>query len=264
MLLVRRLAFVTLCLATLASARIAIGDNYAQVIVSATPVAVELPSPLPFVVTPESQATSTQTRTPTPVGPVLLEAISEANVRSEPDPESEQLGTIRTGDLYPIIGRYYRWLQFQYDQTRSGWVFDELVKITGDESLVRDLTVNVTPTADTASVNATETALAVLIPSQGTLVLPVFPAQAESQLQVSTPLISGEVLLPTFTFPPNVLLLPTGSSGEFEGLSTPSENEQADQLEVTLAPNVPPIAPILILGGVGIAGLVISASLRRK
>lgn len=262
MVFVRQLAFVILCFVVLMSVRIAIGENDAQAAVTATPVPVELPSPLPFVVTAEVQATITQTRTPTPLAPVLLEAISEANVRSEPDPESEQLGTIRAGDLYPIIGRYYRWLEFQYDQTRVGWVFDELVKITGDESSIKDLTVNATPTTDAVSLNATETALAVLLPGQSTPVLPVFSEQTESQLQVSTPLNSG--VLPTFTFPPNVLLIATNPPVAIGESSPGPVQGQNTVLQVSLPASIPPIAPILLLGGVGVAGLLISASLRRK
>jgi hypothetical protein len=261
MLFLHQLAFKLVCRMMLASFLTAGGENLSQIVVSPTPVPVELPSPLPFVVTPEPQLTSTQTRTPTPVGPVLLEAISEANVRAEPDPEAERLGTIRSGDIYPIIGRYYRWLQFQYDQTRTGWVFDELVKIIGDETLIRDFTQNTTPTADTVSLNATETALGVLFPNEGTPVLPVFTTQDLSQPFAPT-LLNGREPLPTFTFPPNIVFAPTNPLVSGEGLSPDDTSEQNDQAQ--LPTSISPIVPILALGGIGIAGLFISTSLRRK
>src|SRR5262249_27404694 len=98
----------------------------------------------------QAVSTPTATYTATPVGPVLLEALTEANVRAKPDPESDLLGTIHTGDVYPVLGRYYRWYQFQYNKSASGtgWVFDDLVKITGDESQILDLSENALPTVD--------------------------------------------------------------------------------------------------------------------
>ncbi len=258
----RHVAFACLCFLTLASVQVVSGDRFSQA-VSPTPVPVSIPSPLPFVATPEAQVTSTQTRTPTPVGSALLEAISEANVRAEADPEAELLGTIRAGDLYPIIGRYFRWIEFQYDQTRIGWVFDELVTIIGDESLIKDLTQNVTPTPDTVSLNATETALAVLLPGEGALALPVFPAQDSSQPLASTP-PDANVILPTFTFPPSVLLIPTNSSEATDSLLANDGNAQNAPLQRTLPGSIPPFVPTLILGGTGIIGLWISTALRRK
>ena len=84
-------------------------DDQQQINISATPALITLPSPLPF--STQEIATPTATYTPTPVAPVVLEALTEANVRSDPDPESDLLGTIRAGDLYLVLGRYYRWYQ---------------------------------------------------------------------------------------------------------------------------------------------------------
>jgi uncharacterized protein YgiM (DUF1202 family) len=122
-----------------------------QTLPTATAVQVSLPTPLPLIPTEAQGVTNnvSVTRTPTPEGSALLEALTEANVRSQPDPESERLGTIRAGDTYTVIGQYYHWYEFQFDQSPSstGWVFDELVNVTGNTSRIPDLTLG-TPTPD--------------------------------------------------------------------------------------------------------------------
>ena len=90
-------------------------DNVAvQIVPSATPAQISIPTPTALV-TEDALPTPTWTATPTAIGVILLEALNEANVRAEPDVNSEQLGTIRAGETYPIIGRSFRWLQFRYD-----------------------------------------------------------------------------------------------------------------------------------------------------
>lgn len=119
----------------------------AQEVVTSTPLRAQLPTLAPPVIDqPEVDVIATATRTPTVTGPVLLQAketAGEVNVRAEPDIEGELLGTIVTGNTYPVLGRYFRWLQFQYDGAVTGtvraWVFDELVDIVGDETLIPNL-----------------------------------------------------------------------------------------------------------------------------
>ena len=90
-------------------------DIRAQEQITATPARINLPSATPLP-TLEAEITATPTRTPTPVGQSLLEVketAGDVNVRAEPDPNAERLGSIRAGLPYTITGRYYNWLQFQ-------------------------------------------------------------------------------------------------------------------------------------------------------
>ncbi|MBL8163555.1 MAG: SH3 domain-containing protein [Anaerolineae bacterium] len=245
----------------------------AQSVVSPTPVPINLPSPLPFI-TQQSLATETPTRTPTPIGPALLEAITEANVRAQPDPESERLGTIRSGEVYPVIGRFFRWYQFQYQQSPSGtgWVFDELVRIIGDETSVIDLNEQAAPTVDTIAQAATETFAAItqtpggILTATASVLLPALPGQGNSQTDGLTPVggiaLPTEVgVLPTYTFPADVaLLVPTQPASE-SGDATSGDASPLADLE--LPSTLPPIVIILALGGGGFLGLLISSYRRR-
>lgn len=236
----------------------------AQISVSATPIQVQLPSSNNTTGN-EIVATETPTRTPTPVGNALLEAITEANVRAEPDLEAEKLGTIRSGETYPILGRYFRWLQFQYDKSPSGtgWVFDELVTIIGDQATILDLNVNALPTVDAAAVNATATwdvitripggiltatAEARILPAPGSEIRS--PGQSESDLALPQ-------VLPTFTWPPDMVAArPTATP-------TPADAAGAvEDITISLGNGVAPFVPILALAGLGILGLLVS-SIRR-
>src|SRR5215813_7697467 len=98
---IRLLSIIVIGLTILALTHSLRADEAQQVLVSATPVSVDLPSPLPFA-TEADNSTPTPTRTPTPIGPALLEALSEANVRAQPDTSSDKLGAIESGDVYPI------------------------------------------------------------------------------------------------------------------------------------------------------------------
>lgn len=62
------------------------------------------------------------------------------------------------GYLYIVIGQYYRWYEFQYDQSPSGtgWVFDELVNVTGNTERIPDLTLGTsTPDLNADQTNST-------------------------------------------------------------------------------------------------------------
>ena len=122
----------------------------AQELVTSTPVLINVPTEaapaIEVVVTPSATWTPTSSA-------VMIEAkegAGEVNVRAEADIESERLGTIRAGEFYPVLGRYFRWIQFQFDSspTGRGWVFDELVNIVGDESTIPDLSQGPLPTTD--------------------------------------------------------------------------------------------------------------------
>ncbi len=249
-------------------------EEQRQVIVSATPASIVIPSPLPFS-TQSVATTPTLTRTPTPQGAVLLEAYTEANVRGQPDPEAELLGTIRAGDAYPIIGRYFRWYQFQYEQSASGtgWVFDELVQIIGDEAAVRDLTAQEVPTVDVVAQAATETQQIVTQTPGGILtqtassqIVPLPVQGAEGQLPSANSDTEGEIaedILPTFTYPPNVAPVPPDNAFKNSaGVNLTTSQAVENPPRISVSEGVPPIAPIVLLGGFGLLGLFITS--RRK
>jgi hypothetical protein len=234
-----------------------------QINVSATPASITLPSPLPL--TTQEQSTATYTYTPSPPGPALLEAVTEANVRAEPDPESERLGTIRSGEVYAVIGRYYRWYQFQYNQSPSGtgWVFDELVNLAGDESRIVDLSESALATVDNTALAVTSTMEAITLTPGG--VLTATSAAAEIQLPVQ----AGSVLsnqpdgaaqvLPTFTYPPEVAAVPPDNAFSSEAILNATPTLIPSTLVFSITEGIPPLVPILILGGMGLLGLVITS-----
>lgn len=235
-----------------------------QVLVSATPVSISLPSPLPFF-TEAALSTPTPTRTPTPNGPVLLEALSEANVRADPDTGADKLGTIRSGDVYPVLGKYYRWYKFQYNTSPSGfgWVFDDLVNIIGDTTLIPDLTQDALPTLDPAIAGATGTMNAITQTPGGILTATanagIIQLPVEANGAGTLPGLPQEVsILPTFTFPADVFL-PTLAATDPQSLSAqPTESGNSDT-GTQLPARVPPVVPIFILAGLGIVGLFLSS-----
>jgi hypothetical protein len=235
--------------------------------VSPTPASIVLPSPLPL--TTQSIATPTPTYTPSPLAPVLLEALTEANVRAEPDPESELLGTIRAGDVYAVIGRYFRWYQFRFEETPrgTGWVFDELVTITGDESEILDLSENAVPTADGTSVAATNVALeitqtpgGILTATAAAVVIPL-PVETNGSANnvLNTDLANGLTVLPTFTYPPEIAPLPPENAFQVGADLDATPTLVPDGLIFSNTDGVPPILPILLLGAAGILGLAITS-----
>jgi uncharacterized protein YraI/beta-lactamase class A len=79
---------------------------------------------------------------------VVAEAIGSANLRSRPDTTADKVGEILNGTQYPVVGRseFFPWVLLG-DVTTSqpiGWVFNELVVITGDINSVPLSTLDVT------------------------------------------------------------------------------------------------------------------------
>lgn len=73
---------------------------------------------------------------------VWIEALNpDINVRSQPDIMSDQLGQIQPGEYYAVLGRRFEWLQIQFpgSSREVGWVFDDLVRIIGDEDRIPDV-----------------------------------------------------------------------------------------------------------------------------
>lgn len=204
----------------------------------------------------------TPTRTPTPLGGALLEAKEFANVRAEPSTESAQLGTIRLGETFNVIGRYISWIQFEYppSPTGRGWVFGELVNLTGNTANIPDIDpYSGSSQLDAASIGATSTQGVLTMTPGGVLTATAISGQiAQPGFVTSTP-EGASGILPTFTFPPGmVAMAPTTDPG----ISPEATDALSAPIPATNNNGVPPIAPILILGAVGLLGLVIN-SLRR-
>jgi hypothetical protein len=253
--MIRRLLLLIYCVCVLTAQVIE-----AQELITSTPVRIDIPdSAAPAV---QIIATPTVTRTPTPSA-VMIEAKADAgevNVRAEADIESDRLGTIRAGEYYPVLGRYFRWIQFQYDTAPSGrgWVFDELVNIIGDESAITDLSAQPLPTTDSIAEAQTQTQIAVTLTPGGLLTVTANSRIISIEQGAGTPNSPGSgavEVLPTFTYPPDIVAVaPT------EVTITPTTAVENAPLSVPT--NIPPIAPIVLLGGMGLLGLAVS-SLRR-
>jgi uncharacterized protein YgiM (DUF1202 family) len=241
-----RLLKVLVSLAALAAVHMAVAQPS-----TATPAPLQLPTDAPQI---EEIAGATATWTPTPEGQVMVEAIDFVNVRTDPDTNSAALGQIRAGDLYPATARNFEWIQIQFDAARRGWVYSDLVNVTGSLESLPDL-VEAPVTSEVTEELSGENALAVITLTPGGLLT----ATAGARLNAGTgglPASTGEVL-PTFTYPPGVAV---GAPVVTDTNSEPT----ADNAPVVANPSgdMPPIVPILALGGLGILGLALS-SLRR-
>ena len=230
---------------------------HAQANVSATPARITLPQNTDIPLIEESgPATETPTRTPTLQTGAFLEATEgEVNVRAEPSTDAERLGSIRPGDQYRVRGRYFRWIQFEYQNspTGFGWVFDELVTLTGDTTNIADLSV--TPTNDPLAPAATPTLAA---SGEGLVPAPI-DALADSG---NSPIISGGVstsaALPTYTYPPDII-----AQAPTQGPSATPTLVTSVLPEISVSDGVAPIVPIVGLGVLGMLGLIFSLMRRR-
>lgn len=211
--------------------------------------------------TAENLAGPTETRTPTPIGVALLEAKEFANVRAEPSTEAAQLGTIRIGETYNVIGRYVSWIQFEYQDspTGRGWVFGELVNLSGNVDNIPEIDPFAGAAAlDEVSVGATSTQ-GILTQTPGGVLTATVAAQQFSVPGAVTATPEGtQAILPTYTYPPGmVAIAPTAGAAE-----TASSNSPQPVAPNSNSDSVPPLVPIILLGAAGLLGLAIS-SLRR-
>jgi hypothetical protein len=228
--------------------------------VAQPPTATPAPLNLSTVAPQEQLPNATPTWTATPEGQVLIEARDFANVRAEPDPNAAQLGQIRNGDLYPATGRYFEWIQFQFDENRRAWVFGQIVDVTGDLNSLPEIGVAAEPTVPVEGAGETQTMAAVTQTPGG-----VLTATAIARLNLlpgDLPANAGSIdsvgsVLPTFTYPPDMIAIAPTPGGS---AIIPTENPAP--LIDSESGDLPPIVPILVLGGVGLLGLAIS-SLRR-
>lgn len=219
---------------------------------TATPQPVNLsttaPEEVPGVV-------ATPTRTPTPEGLIYIEAREFANVRAQPDPDAAQLGQIRSGERFVALGRYFQWIQFQFPPSPSGtgWVFGDLVNVIGDGALIPELTDPGANAPNAAEIQAAGTAAAVTQTPGG-----VLTATAATRFEaLGQATLDGPVVLPTFTFPPGIVFQAATPAPDTEATPAPAPAEQASG-------SLPPIVPILAIGGLGVLGLIISAMRRKR
>lgn len=229
-----------------------------------TPAIVDL-APLAATEVQQQEALPTSTPMPTLASLVRLEANDAtvgANVRAQPSTDASQFGTIRHGESYTVIGRYVSWIQFQYppSPTGWGWVYGELVTVTGDLQSVPEVNdpFSSASTGQSAPTGG-EATLALLVQTPGS-VLTATVQSPDVPGTDGTGASGGASLpiLPTFTYPPGLIALaPTQAVGgvQASGTDTPEGNQPATT-------STPPIVPILVLGGIGLFGLAIG-SLRR-
>ncbi|MEP7288825.1 MAG: SH3 domain-containing protein [Chloroflexota bacterium] len=220
-----------------------------------TAVPLSLPTLTPSEVKVDTPTPTIEAATNAPSA-ARIEAQSKdvgANVRAAPNTDSEILGTIFPGKFYSVTGRYGKWVQIVFDKLASGrgWVFSDIVNITGlTFNQIPEIDPNAVPTANLDAANSQKTEIAITqtpgAPETATAL------RASVTGVVSTP-GSGDSTqeaapvepLVTFTFPPPVVEATLGSH-------TAAINQGG----------IPPIMPILVLGGLGILGLFVSA-LRR-
>lgn len=225
------------------------GVSLAQVRLTATPIRVVIPTatlqPTEFF-----QATPTPTWTPTPVGPTQLRTRAdsgEVNVRAEPDPSSQRLGSIKSGQQYVVRGRYYNWLWIDFSESPSGngWVYDALVEVIGDNALIPLVDPYAEPTPLGASGNPAGVAGSdeEVQPTQDSRML-VLPTSV-----IAESLERSEGILPTFT--------PVAVS--LEGLNPLAQTSRLQSQQRNV---VPPIFAVVALIGFGTLGLIVNA-LRR-
>lgn len=243
-------------------------DTQAQTPATPTTAPIVLPTiqPLPTIgATLEN--TPLPTFTPTEPGPVQLEAKESAgpvNVRLEADPNSDRLGAIRFGERYVVVGEYYLWYQIRFPQspTGLGYVFGDLVEIIGDRSLIKNLTLITATPQDPDAVNRTATYQAVILTPGGELTLTVAVREILPPSQQGAGVVNLTVtprpILPTFTYPPNIIAQAPTPSGE-SSILVPVSNAPTNMPRGGVAP----IVPIVLLGGFGLIGLLLARLFRR-
>lgn len=228
-----------------------------------TPIVVQLatPTPLPVLGAP-TPTPVVPDPTATEIAPTQIEALSSVNVRAEASTEAARLGLIVPGERYAATGRYFRWIQFRYPNspTGYGWVYDELVQIIGDPSLIPDLTIT-QPTADPIVVAATQTAAAIAAQPGGDLTATAGARVLTGPVGVDANATSTDVLfnpqgaerLPTFTPVPNIE--EDIAAAAVRATATPEPTILPIALEQG---GVPPLVPIVALIGFGMLGFIVS------
>jgi len=129
---------------------------------------------------------------------VQAEAIERAKLRSGPGVTYAQVGEIVKGTQYPVIGRSakFPWLLLQLPD-RQGWVFKDLVKLTGDintvpvTEVILDGTTFPTTGAGSPAAGATQTVVIVPFGSDQTGTPTPTALVQSTPLPVNTPTPGG-------------------------------------------------------------------------
>lgn len=216
---------------------------YAQGGADATPVRANLVTATPEGAQPLAP-TITPSYTPSPLPAARLQALQSAgnvNVRALPDIESDLLGAIAHGTLYPVLRNYYRWYELRFELSPNGraWVYGDLVTIEGDSSAI-EVIDNLDAVAITAGLaSAGEQNAGDADANPRTIEIATVEADIASAVEVidATP-------LPTFT--------PPATQPPFV-----NQLEVGEAVDPPLL-NLPPLVPILGLAGLGFLGLLIS------
>ena len=214
-----------------------VGTLKAQTRPTATPVPAVLFTPTPDNA-PVVLPTATPLPSPTPLAEARLQALDTAgnvNVRALPDVESEIQGTIAYGAEYPVLRQYFRWYELLYDPAPSGraWVYGDLVTIAGDTARIQVIDNPAAIALGGEASGAQDEA------DERTIEIATVTADSAQSIE-----LVGAAPLPTFTYAPT-------RSPASDRLSDEIRNEPGDRA-------LPPIIPILILGGLGVLGLLIS------
>ncbi|PJF28376.1 MAG: hypothetical protein CUN53_00520 [Phototrophicales bacterium] len=239
----------------------------AQEIATSTPAVVDLSGAVQQQPQAQFSVQPTATWTPQPTPSVRLEPLQTANVRDLPSTDASGafgaiIGQIRVGEVYNVTGRFVNWYQFQYPDSPNGrgWVYGDLVTIYGDVNAIPVVDLSVQATIDPAILGVTQTLAAVTLTPGGLLT-----ATANARVIAAPPGAGGAALssesgepgmiLPTYTYPAGVVFVPTQAapSGIIDTPVPVSSNQTG---------GIPPIVPIMVLGGIGVLGLAIS-SIRR-
>ncbi len=221
---------------------------------TATPITVRLVTATPPGAQP-FPPTVTSLPTATLPGPTFLQAPVTAgniNVRAAPDLESEVLGTISFGALYPALRRYFQWYELRYEPSPNGraWVYGELVEVTGDLANIQVVDnfadISVIPGDDDSL--AAEGGGAAAGSGDDARVLVIATEDGAAARSETNGMASP---LPTFTRPPDLpSIIPTGR------VDQPTQNSAS--AGSNRRSGFPPLFPILMLAGFGLVGLLIN------
>ncbi len=209
---------------------------------------------------PAILATATPRPSPLPVSPsplptvdlgVQLEARERANVRAAPSVDSQLLGEIVVGERYPILGRFFNWLQLEY-RFGAAWVFQELVTVHGDLSEIAEVDLSL-PTNTPSPLRSGGQD----VNTQPTVTDDDAASQNARANRLGNTGNSEISVLPTYTYSPQF----TNQNRVSEPSETPDDPRPTTAASVLLS-DIPPILPILVLAGLGVLGLLI-ATIRR-
>jgi hypothetical protein len=150
-------------------------------------------------------------------------------------------------------GEGTRWIKIQYPDSPDGtaWVYEEVVRLTGDVDNIPYIDVFTEPTIDANPVIATQTIEAMMRTPGALQTATALAFAAGTVAGAALPPAGTPTILPTFTYPPDVALL----------IQTTPVAEMADS-DPLQGSGLPPIIPVIVLASVGSLGLLVGV-LRR-